>query len=222
MILGVVALPGRKDDLAVSLEQSLNAALKIDSAPAVIKSILSLYGLDNPSTMDSDAKKLAVLHFLNDICFAQGTRATAQAFSAAHDEHGTTASLCHFNAPNPWPGAWAGHGATHALDAAFALQNFNAYLSAGQRACAERMAKDVIAFTNGGEKQPFPPFGGDAGVEMVYFADAEGDADKSVAVSAVEAGKTGRRAALEALVGGKPEYLDQLMDTLGLVLRGPQ
>jgi hypothetical protein len=218
MIFGPTALAGRKDDLAVSLETSLNATLKIDSAPTVIKSILSLYGLDSPGNMDSHAKLVAVLRFLNDICFAQGARATALAWSLARETHDTASFLCHFNCPNPWSGPWEGYG-THALDSAFMLGNFNDHLSEGQRSCANKMALNMIKFVNG--EDPFPSFAKD-GIEMVYDADADGKVDKCASVSATTAANTGRRATLEGLVRAKPEYLDQLLGALGLVLQGPR
>lgn len=219
MIFGVTALGGRKDDLAVSLEKALTAALKMDSSPAVIKSILSQYGLENHSTMDNHAKFVAVLNFLNDVGFAQGARATALAWSLAHKTSGTESFLSHFNVPNPWTGPWEGYRGTHALDAAFLLQNFNEYLSEGQQACASKMALNMIKFVNG--EEPFLHFEND-GVEMIYDADVGAQVDKSACVMPGADPNPTRRAALEALVEGKPEYLDQLSDALGLVLQGPQ
>lgn len=219
MIFAATALPGRKDDLAVTLEQSLRAALKSD-ADSLVPSILSLYGLDKASAMDTNTKSLAVTGFLHDICFGQGARATAQAWADARDRHGTTTRLLHFDAPNPWPGAYAGH-ATHALEVAFALQNYNAHLAPGQRACAERLGRDLIAFASG--RGPFPPFGGEnGGVEMVYTAGVAAETDGSTLLAAAEAGRKGRRARLVEIVGGKPEMLDKLSDAFGLFLRGPQ
>lgn len=78
------------------------------------------------------------------MCFAVAAREFAREWSLA----GLEAFLCRFNCPNPWDGAWKGH-ATHILDLAFLLLNYNQYLSKGQQQAAERFADDVIACARG-------------------------------------------------------------------------
>ncbi|KAF3763587.1 hypothetical protein M406DRAFT_49189 [Cryphonectria parasitica EP155] len=161
---------------------------------------------------------LPILHFINDIVFAQGAKATAQAWARAGPRLGTKSFLTHFNMPNPWAGPWQGH-ASHALDAAIVLGNFNEYLSDGQRACAEKMASDLLTFVNG--QDPFPPYsGGEGGASMVYYAEVDSKEDASRVVE--NSSESGRRTVLEDIAGGQTEVLDKLLGAFGLLLQGPK
>lgn len=209
MIIGVTALAHRNDNLTTALIQSLETVFPND--PAKVSALKAGYGLD-PSATDT---KAPVLHFINDIGFAQAAKATAQAWTLAGSVN--KAYLAHFNMPNPWPGAYQGH-ASHALDAAMLLGNYNTFLSAGQRACAERLAGDVISLAYG--KAPFPMYA--SGTSMVYYAGAEDQGDGSQAVRDDEGKETGRRTILEEVAAGQPEVLDKLLGAFGMLLQGPK
>ncbi|KAL1841393.1 hypothetical protein VTK73DRAFT_3496 [Phialemonium thermophilum] len=246
MILGITALGHRTDDWARSLSRSLKVTFGLDpdaepsasptsSSAKQVSSVISLYNLDDASATAAAAeakkdiaevKRLGVLHFLNDLAFAEAAIATARAWTLPLPPAGAgtpRSFLTHFHCPNPWPGPYTG-SATHALDAAFALQNYDAYLPQGQRACAERMGRDLVLFVDGKRGDPFPPLGADeTGAEMVYFAQPEGGkGDESAPVPTAQAKTEGRRGKLAQVTGGSPEFLDKLMAALGLFLQGPQ
>lgn len=131
---------------------------------------------------------------------------------------GTEAFLHRFNCPNPWDGPWKGH-ATHILNIAFALQYYAEYLSPGQRASAERFAKDIITFVQG--KDPWLAYrNGINRNTMVYYAPMHGGQDMSQVVENKEPRKTGRKDNLEKLV--KPELLDKLTDAWQMSMAGPR
>ncbi|OIW26278.1 alpha/beta-hydrolase [Coniochaeta ligniaria NRRL 30616] len=203
----VTALAGRQDDLPQALKRCISTALS--GHADIIPQLISLYGLDSASS--AKEKTIAVANFSTDVGFAQAAEASAQAW---HSSTGT-ALLSHFTCPNPWDGGWKGY-ATHGLDAAFVLQNFNQFLSAGQKACAERMGRDMVDFVAGRDKLPW--VGAEGGREIVYHADA--GSDESKIVSSEEAAKSARRQELEKIVGGRAEVLDRLMDALGMLLSG--
>lgn len=212
MIIGL-ALAHRTDNLASSLKKALEAVFPDD--PSKVAAVLRGYGVD-----ESKDDRLPILQFINDIAFFHGAKATAEAWAGAAPRLGTRAFLMHFNLPNPWAGPWQGH-ASHALDAAIVLGNYNAYLGEGQRACAEKMAGDLISFVNGG--QPFPPYSGGQGkTAMVYYAGADSKEDGSRAVDASDESKTGRRGILEAVADGQPAVMDKLLGAFGLLVQGPK
>ena len=215
MVFAVTALAGRKDDLAAALKGALDTTLKDD--PVTLSSVLSLYGLDNIQALSDVERRLVALQFSSDVGFSLGTVATARAWAEAGPLHGTTSFLSHFHTPNPWPGEWTGYG-THVLDATFALQNYNSFLSDGQRACAERIGRDIISFVCG--REPFPSLSAD-GMEMFYNADIDGKEDKSKPITTAEASQQGRRTKLEGLAAGNPALPDKLLGALGIVLKGP-
>lgn len=213
MIIGLMALGHRTDNLASALRSCLTAVLT--GEPSKVKAIISAYGID-----DSNTDRLPVLHFINDVFFAQGAQAAAQAWAGAGSKLGTKAYLTHFNMPNPWPGAWQGH-ATHALDMSTLLGNYREFLSGGQRACSEKMADDLVAFAYGNE--PFPHFSGAAdGASMVYYAGVSSEKDESQVANEADRAGTGRRGILEGIADGQPEVLDNLLKATGLFLQGPR
>lgn len=137
------------------------------------------------------------------MCFA----VAAQAFARAWCLTGNEAFLYRFNSPNPWNGAWKGY-ATHILDIAFVLLNYNEYLSQGQRQNAERFAKDIITFVHGDE--PWTAYrNGIQGGSMVYDAPAEGDLDTSEYVGWETPQTTRRRDIMQSI---EPGLLDRLME----------
>lgn len=211
----ITALAGRQDDLPQALKRCISATLSGSHAD-IIPAVISLYGLDSAAVAGAGAeeKALAVANFSTDVCFAQAAKASARAW-----QHASTgrALLSHFTCPNPWEGGWKGY-ATHGLDAAFVLQNFNEFLPAGQRACAERMGRDLVDFVAGRDRLPWVG-GAEGGREIVYHA--EGEKDESGIVSSEEAARSlARRQELERIVDGRPEVLDRLMDALGMFLSG--
>lgn len=223
MIMSVTALAHRTDNLAASLKKRLEAAFSDgddDDERRIAAAVLEGYGIDeargDAATADD---KLPVIRFINDISFREPARATARAWAAAGPRLGTKAYLTHFNLPNPWEGPWRGH-ATHALDVAFLLGNYNDFLGAGQRASAERMASDLLALAYGGE--PFPPYSGaQDGVATVYYADVDGERDGSYVAGEGDEGKTGRRNVLADVAAGDPLVLDKLLGVFGQLLQGP-
>lgn len=213
MVMGAMALGSRTDNLAFSLKNCLTAVFP--NEPAKVKTITDAYGI-----AESNTDMVPVLHFINDILFAQGTKAAAQAWAGACSELGTKSYLTHFNMPNPWSGAWQGH-ATHALDMAILLGNYSEFLSEGQRACSGKMADGLLAFAYG--KEPFPRYSGaPEGASMVYYAGVSSDKDESQATNESDRARTGRRGILEEVAAGKPEVMDDLLKAAGLFLQGPK
>lgn len=207
MIMDVTVLSHRPDNLAETLTRSLAAVFADPSS--VPDALTKAYGIDPSQPKD----KLPVLHFINDIIFAQGAKAIAQAFAQIQDEK---VYLSHFNLPNPWQGPWKGH-ASHALDIVILLGTFNDFLGPGQKACAQHMTDDFLRLAHG--EEPFPPFS-DGEQAMVYFAEEQGDKDESKLVKEVDPSLTGRRRILDEVAAGRPEVLDQLLAAFGLFMQG--
>lgn len=204
----ITALAGRTDDIAAALSRCISTTLA--GHQDIVPSLISLYGLSSASTPEAQAQ--AVADFGTDTVFAQAAKALAQAW------YGTTGTslLSTFTVPNPWVGGWKGH-ATHGLDAAFALLNYNEFLGDGQKACAEKMGRDLVDFVTGADKLPW--VGSNGGREVLYHAEVEGQ-DESRVISSEEAAKGHRREELERIVAGRPEVLDRLMDAVGMFLSG--
>jgi len=195
------------------LKQSLSDNLGKDASETVSK-LLKAYGADPAATVNNRETLLPVLGFIHDICWYYAALASAEAWSDSKAP-GTTAFVYHFNVPNPWEGAWKGY-ATHALDIAVLLQNYNEFLSSGQLACAERFGKDVIQFING--EEPWKPYEKSVPAAMVYDAKADGDKDESVLAGKGESNLTGRRHFLEDIVGR--ERFDNLLKVGDMVSTG--
>lgn len=212
-IMAIAALAHRTDNLAASLRSCLRA--EFPDRPDRVKAVLDAYGID-----ESNTDVFPVLHFINDISFAYPAKVTAQAWAGAGSRLGTRSFLTHFNMPNPWPGAWQGH-ATHSLDLAILLGNYNEFLGEGQRATSERMARDLLALAYG--EEPFPPFSaGQDGTARVYYAGKESDKDESLLANESDRIAIGRRGILEDTFAGQPEVLDTLLAVFGLFLQGPR
>jgi len=201
---------GRTDILPKTLQHCLTAVFDPVN-PTIATALIKAYRIDAEATSNTRKTVEPVLNFANDVLFAQPARVFSRAWSAAAVP-GTEAFLCHFNCPNPWAGPWKGY-ATHILDIAFVLQNYNEHLSPGQAKCAERYAKDVIAFVNGASPWARYNENESGSGAMVYDADEEGTEDKSrfVPTTSDEAGKESkRRKFLEHIV--KEELFDKLLD----------
>lgn len=213
MIIGITALAGRSDNLAVALRRSLEAVFPDDAAK--VTAVLEGYSID-----ESKDDRLPILNFINDIVFALGAKSTAQAWARAASRLDTKAYLTHFNMPNPWDGPWQGH-ASHAFDTATLLGNYNEFFGDGQKACSEKMAADLIAFASG--KEPFPPYSGESGgTAMVYYAGVSSKEDVSNAAIDSDESGTGRRSILDQVAAGNPEVLDKLLGAFSLLLQGPK
>lgn len=213
MIMGITALAQRTDNLASTLKKCLETVFSDDSTE--VTAIMNGYGID-----ESKEDRMPVLDFVNDIAFAQGAKAAAQAWAGAGSRLGSKAYLTHFNMPNPWDGPWKGH-ATHALDAAIVLGNYNEFLGEGQKACAEKMTADLLALAAG--KEPFPAYSGaQDGKSMVYYAGTDSKKDESYVASDSDESKTGRRGVLDNVAAGNPEVLDKLLGAFGLFIQGPR
>ena len=207
---------GRTDILPKTLVDCLKKTFDPIN-PQMAKDIVAAYGLDCSAESNTKENLQPILHYGNDVMFALPAREFTRAWSAS-DVPGTEALLCHFNAPNPWDGPWKGH-ASHIQDLAFVLLNSQGTLSVGQRLCAERYAKDIISFVNGGT--PWPAYEKDVKEgAMVYFAPIEGDEDKSEFVPGEIPQRTKRRNHLLKIVG--EELLDKLAEAWQLFMAGPK
>lgn len=185
--------------------------------PQLAKDIVSAYDIDGSAELNTPDNLRPVLHFGNDIMFALPARQLARVWSSTRVP-GAEAFLCHFNAPNPWEGPWKGH-ASHIQDLAFVLMNSHESLSPGQRLCAERYAKDIISFVNGGE--PWPAY--ETGIKegtMTYFASETADEDGSGFVSVEDPKHTSRRDHLRQIVG--ESLFDKLVDAWQMFMTGPK
>lgn len=212
MIIGITALANRSDNLAVALKKSLEAVFPDD--PTKVAAVLEGYSID-----ESKDDRLPIFNFINDIVFALGAKLTAKAWAQAASRLDTKGYLVHFNMPNPWDGPWQGH-ASHAFDTATLLGNYSEFLGDGQKACAEKMAGDLISFAYG--QEPFPPYSGEpGGTAMVYYAGVDSKEDVSNAAIDSDESGTGRRSILEQVAAGKPEVLDKLLGAFSLLLQGP-
>ena len=129
-------LMGRKKGIAAALCSTISKGL--EDMPEIAEKLLSAYGLT--PDLDDDEGFFKVLQVANDLNFYLPTLGMAQGFAKDVKTY-----VYRFNEPNPWDGPWKGH-ATHALDIAFLLQNFNDYLDEKQKAVAEQFGRDVLAF----------------------------------------------------------------------------
>ncbi len=129
----------RKKGIAAAFCSSMTKGL--ESQPGLVDKVLSAYKI-SPDVSDEDGL-FRVLEVANDINFYVPTLTIGNDL-AKHME------VCRyrFNEPNPWDGPWKGH-ATHILDIAFLLQNFNEFLDERQKSSAEEFAKKIIVFVAG-------------------------------------------------------------------------
>lgn len=166
------------------------------------------------ATRNTPESTKAVLNFGGDITFFLPAVCWAGAWPQL--SRGDS-FLYHFNCPNPWDGLWKGR-ATHDHDLMLLLQNYNEFLSAGQRKCAERFAEDIIKYVNGGI--PWAPIEPTKPPEaMAYYASATGESDESQICSHTTIDQAQRRDFLVKL--GREEHLDKLLETWSLFMRGP-
>ena len=133
-------LAHRKKGIAQQFHDAISKGLS--DSPNIANRIFAAYDLSDPE-MEDDEAFFRVLQVSNDLQFYIPTLTLAQRL----EPHMKT-YMYRFNEPNPWDGTWKGH-ATHILDLAFFLQNFNDFLDPPQREMAENFAKDVIRYANG-------------------------------------------------------------------------
>lgn len=180
----------------------------------IAQSILKAYEIDVSATQNTPESTKAILNFGGDITFFLPAVCWANAWPRLS---GGDSFLYHFNCPNPWDGPWKGH-ATHDHDLMLLLQNYKEFLFAGQRKCAEKFAEDIIKFVHGSIPwapiEPTKPRGA-----MVYYASATGESDESKICSHTTIDQAKRREFLVNL--DKEEYLDKLLETWALFMRGP-
>ncbi|KAH6698495.1 Alpha/Beta hydrolase protein [Leptodontidium sp. MPI-SDFR-AT-0119] len=208
-------IAGRPDPFPKTLQHYLSMVFDpID--PSITPTLVKAYGLDVTVTSNSRETTLPVLNLGNDITYAEPTRRAVRAWSKIGMPDSEPFYYT-FNCPNPWDGLWKGF-AGHVMDLTFLLQNYNEYLAPGQKKVAERMARDFITFIQGDEPWEASRGGENLGA-MVYFADAEGDEDKSMFVPDGAPEKTGRRKVLQELLTAG--HLDKLLDAWNMFMRGP-
>ncbi|KAJ5520859.1 hypothetical protein N7463_001312 [Penicillium fimorum] len=205
----------RTDILPKTLGRYLSVTLDpVDStlAPA----ILAAYRID-PSIISNTPESLErVLDLGNDIAFAEPARAFTRAWAGSSIAD-TEAMLYHFDCPNPWEGPGKGR-ALHIQDIAYLLLNFREYLSPGQQQSANRLANDIIAFSNG--KSPWAAYQNHSAEKaMVYYSPVVGDKDCSTFGSNVAPEYTGRRRILQQVV--RVELLDKVLDAWQMFMAGP-
>lgn len=207
MVFHATVLASRSDNLPESLEKCLKSNLG-DNSPLVSK-ILSAYGIDK-----SNSDALPIISFLNDIGFRLAAQVSANTWARLNAD-GNESYVVHFDVENPWPGMWQGH-ASHALELAFLLQNYNEHLGPKQKAIAKKMAYDFIAFANG--EAPLESYGRKE-TTRTYFARADDQ------VSHVTDQDGGDRLVpvvdLDEIVEWSAETLDKLMDAMGQFFAGP-
>lgn len=193
----------RTDVFPRTLTQYLRKALDpID--PGLVSKVIELYGIDSSATSNSDLSTQSVLRLGNDITFAIPAEVCAQTLSNA----GAEVFLYNFHCPNPWDGRWKGY-ANHVLDIAFALGNYDAFLSLGQMQSACRFATNIIEFTNG--MPPWRALNNNEGPEtMVYYAAADGATDESKSIRFEDSTRSATRTRLIELVG--KDRLDKVLD----------
>ena len=134
-------LAKRKTSIADAFRRSIRRSLSYKAHAA--ESFLVAYNLLG-DVSDDDAYE-RILHIASDLAFYAATVAVSEQLHAD-----VKMFVYRFNEPNPFPGQWQGY-ATHGLDVAFLLQNFNHALQEPQRSLAERLASDVFSFVHGEE-----------------------------------------------------------------------
>lgn len=188
----------KKKDIAKSFCSIINDSFNSHSGLA--DRLLSAYGIV-PDSADDEAL-FKILQVANDINFYIPSRLLASALSAEIETY-----QYRFNEPNPWDGPWKGH-ATHILDIAFLLQNFNEYLDDEQSSVAVSFAEDFVAFIHG--SSPWT-----AGADVAKVLGPKG----KVEVVDDEPQKTGRRRVILEL--GEQVGFDVLNDAFNAFMRAP-
>ncbi|KAF1912495.1 Alpha/Beta hydrolase protein [Ampelomyces quisqualis] len=106
--------------------------------------LLAAYNLDRD--LSPEQEREAVLQLASELRFYDPARRIHNGWKGASPAKNT--SRYHFHVANPFEGAFKGL-ASHELDVAFLLQNFNDQLDAKHRYVAQGMAEHFIKFVNG-------------------------------------------------------------------------
>jgi carboxylesterase type B len=203
-IIGLMLGP-RKTGIAQSFTASITKTFA--ATPAHATALFDAYGI---SAAQADEEALPkILAFAGDIGFYAPAVALAQGWPGA-------AYLYHFNEPNPWEGPAKGQ-ASHILDVAYLLQNFNEFLTAEHQAVAERFGGDVVAFVNG--EKPWDGFKEREGARVYGQSGGRGAEAEWAAYEGGMPGKaTGRSGKIWEL--GEKIGLDVLSQAWGTFSRG--
>jgi hypothetical protein len=173
----------RKTGIAKTFSESIRNSLT--SNPSIAEQVLKAYSIS--ADLTDRVAFHSILKFAADICFFAPALAFAKGWPGK-------AFLYHFNEPNPWDGEWKGE-ATHVLDVAFLLQNFNEFLSSAQRDSATAFAGDIIKFING--KAPWPVFEQTKPVSRFYGPSTrKGSEARAAYMGGICEGNTGRRSTI--------------------------
>jgi hypothetical protein len=130
-------LASRKPGIGKTFSEFMKQSFSTE--PEAVESALLAYGI-TPTTGDDEAF-LRVLQFGTDIAFFAPVHSFATAWPG-------NSYIYHFNEPNPWEGPWKGQSG-HVLDVSFLFMNFEAFLTAEQKAVGESFAGNFIKFFNG-------------------------------------------------------------------------
>lgn len=131
---------------------------------AETKRLLTAYELDESSSPERKEDMLRIL--VSELRFYLPTRMVYKGWQSTSPPR--LASRYHFHVPNPFEGIWKGL-ASHELDVAYLLQNFNGLLDESNRKIAEEIADHFIGYANseGWAKEGMSVvFGGDGTTEV--------------------------------------------------------
>ena len=122
----------------------LKKACKIHLSPSESQRLLAAYKLDGTPSKEEEADRLReaaseLRFYLPSLAVYRGWKATSPP---------KRASRYHFHVPNPIDGIFKGL-ASHELDVAYFLQNFNDHFDERNRKIAQEMADHFIKFANG-------------------------------------------------------------------------
>jgi carboxylesterase type B len=108
-------------------------------------SLLSAYHLTNSASLTNEEKQTNIRTLASELRFHLPTLYVLKGWQASR---GAKAARYNFHIPNPFPGTFK-NLASHELDVAFLLQNFNDLMNEKHRKLAEGMADHFINFING-------------------------------------------------------------------------
>ncbi|KAF1840542.1 para-nitrobenzyl esterase [Cucurbitaria berberidis CBS 394.84] len=122
----------------------LKVACKMHLSPSETQRLLAAYNLQNTPSKEEEMDRLREIaselrFYLPSLAAYRGWKATSPP---------KRASRYHFHVPNPVDGLCKGL-ASHELDVAYLLQNFNDHFDERNRKIAQEMADHFINFTNG-------------------------------------------------------------------------
>jgi hypothetical protein len=186
------------------------------SYPKLTDALFDAYNIDRTATANSPEQTQAILQLGGDLTFADPAVQAALSWSQTGIS-GSQAFYYKFECPNPWQGPWTGH-ASHGLDTAFLLQNFNEYLASGQKNVAHQMARDFIAFVYG--EDPWRAYEDNEKVfSMRYSAGADDDHDRTELASIDKTSASAEPKFLRNTVN--TSQAEKVLDAWNMFMRGP-